>query len=750
MVEIPNAAQDQYAHIQSLQLVALKSARRSWGGVDPNRISETWLPKVRRDLTPVVTAAQINAATAGSDYSAMTLAQQGTYSAPTAYVDPRAFGGYAADGRSLETMLDAPAYRAKQLIGSGVSVPEAMSKSSDFLDVLIASTITDAARQSASVDIATRPSVGYTRMLNPPSCSRCTILAGRFYRWNKGFRRHPSCFPAGTVVSGPAPDAATRRWYEGELAIIRTASGKELTATANHPILTDQGWVPAGMLNEGDNVVSSTAPDGAVPLVVPNEKHAPSLIEDVWGANGMVPLGAMPTSAEDFHGDGGHGDVDTVLSDRLLGHGSHARSDEGVEDVLLSTGLNEAVTLAGFGAGAELVVGQAHSLIGTMRSVGLSGPFWGAHLGGAREPGLGMATNVAPEIYEPLADDVPTHARALGEFVLARSGLIVPSDGLDIERNVSPRWDAPAGPISVESSSAYASRGKDLGERLASQVELDRVVDVSLVEWSGHVYNLTSSEGWYSANGLIVSNCDCVHVATSVGSTQGALSEGLIQDPYEYFNSLSEAQQTKLVGKFNATAIRDGADISQVVNAASRSKRIGMFTTAGTTKRGYAGSILKPGQRRMTPDAIYRLNPTKEGALADLKAQGYLLPQGQVATGAIRGQVEGFGALGAGGQRRAASQSVLDARATGIRDPNVRYTMTASERRVYDAKQRYETALSGRDPFTSPGFGNTPDPYGVGTNTSTASFKPVTPKVLAQTEQEYRRQLIKGGEIFTN
>ena len=34
---------------------------------------------------------------------------------------------------------------------------------------------------------------GYVRMLNPPSCSRCAILAGRFYLWNEGFERHPLC-----------------------------------------------------------------------------------------------------------------------------------------------------------------------------------------------------------------------------------------------------------------------------------------------------------------------------------------------------------------------------------------------------------------------------------------------------------------------------------------------------------------------------------------------------------------------------
>ncbi len=43
-------------------------------------------------------------------------------------------------------------------------------------------------------------------MLNPPSCSRCIILAGRWYRWNEGFRRHPRCdcqhIPASESVAG--------------------------------------------------------------------------------------------------------------------------------------------------------------------------------------------------------------------------------------------------------------------------------------------------------------------------------------------------------------------------------------------------------------------------------------------------------------------------------------------------------------------------------------------------------------------
>jgi hypothetical protein len=49
--------------------------------------------------------------------------------------------------------------------------------------------------------------VGYIRLLTPPSCARCAILAGRFYKWSDGFQRHPMCdckhVPATQEVADP-------------------------------------------------------------------------------------------------------------------------------------------------------------------------------------------------------------------------------------------------------------------------------------------------------------------------------------------------------------------------------------------------------------------------------------------------------------------------------------------------------------------------------------------------------------------
>lgn len=62
------------------------------------------------------------------------------------------------------------------------------------LDRLVATLVQDAGRTASAVDMARRPAVtGYVRSLNPPSCSRCAVLAGRVYRYSTGFQRHPLC-----------------------------------------------------------------------------------------------------------------------------------------------------------------------------------------------------------------------------------------------------------------------------------------------------------------------------------------------------------------------------------------------------------------------------------------------------------------------------------------------------------------------------------------------------------------------------
>lgn len=103
------------------------------------------------------------------------LAEQRIDAPAVAVVNDAAFARTASDGRSLVGLLQQAA-------------------DEQALAVIVATQIQDAARVAAGVSTTVRPTVdGHVRYLNPPSCARCAILAGRFYRWSDGFQRHPRC-----------------------------------------------------------------------------------------------------------------------------------------------------------------------------------------------------------------------------------------------------------------------------------------------------------------------------------------------------------------------------------------------------------------------------------------------------------------------------------------------------------------------------------------------------------------------------
>lgn len=399
MASIPPAIEHHYALVRDQEARALATATRHWRKLGPNWIADAWRERIPA-VASAITTAQRTAATSALVSGALALGEQGTWAEPDGLVDPAAFAGVTGDGRPHDTLLRAPAITARTLIADGVEPAEALAAGGRQLSMMVLTEIADAGRGAAGVQIAARPRVGYVRMLNPPSCSRCVVLAGRFYRWNQGFLRHP--------------------------------------------------------------------------------------------------------------------------------------------------------------------------------------------------------------------------------------------------------------------------------------------------------------------------RCDCKHVPTMVTDQAEAFAEGLIDDPYEAFNRMSEAEQNRVFTNAGAQAIRDGADMYQVVNARRGMKYRGAFTTEGTSRHGWAGQILRKGQKRMTPETIYRLNPNREQAVEALRAQGYITGRGQVSGGALRGQYE--------------------AAYEGRR-------MTAAEKRVAVATRDWQDVQNGLNPWTPAAQ----ERHG-GARIGGADY-PLTPKIAAEVEARYYAATATGGEL---
>lgn len=210
-------------------------------------------------------------------------------------------------------------------------------------------------------------------------------------------------------------------------------------------------------------------------------------------------------------------------------------------------------------------------------------------------------------------------------------------------------------------------------------------------------------------------HCDCRHIPASE-----AIAGDLTTDPYAYFNSLSKDDQTATFGRIEARAIRDGADIYRVENVKLR----GLATAKGHLRYGTPS--------RMTVDDIYRVAGTRTNAIKLMQREGYITGP-QVAGGNLIGIREGFGALGKGGKARAASDAVIESRLTGVRDPLNRYTMTAAERRLYDAKVRLDVGRTGVWPRS------------IGQNSADMHVRPtaITPAELATLERAYMNEVAK-------
>ncbi|MFD0405011.1 hypothetical protein [Kitasatospora sp. NPDC127116] len=146
-------------------------------------------------------------------------------------------------------------------------------------------------------------------------------------------------------------------------------------------------------------------------------------------------------------------------------------------------------------------------------------------------------------------------------------------------------------------------------------------------------------------------HCHCTHVPVAGRGRHRPKVPTL--NPRVYFDSLTAAQQNRAFTVHGAQAIRDGADIRQVVNARRGVATTGSWvengvthrgrlartgtgqqvttTSFGTSRRSLAGRRLREagarGQqvRRLTPEAIYRLASTRDEAIQLLYRHGYIV-----------------------------------------------------------------------------------------------------------------------------
>lgn len=338
---------------------------------------------------------------------------------------------------------------------------------------------------------------------------------------------HPHCLPGDTLVSATGRiTAVSKRWFEGDVAVIATAGGKRLTATVNHPVLTRRGWVAAGALNVRDEVVCRVGP---VPVgdssARRDDEHqdVPASISEVVDAflsAREVSSREVPGSAEDFHGDGMAGEVTVVGAHRELSDRVDAATAQLAHDAALSAADVGPGSLLGdrhFDFGRE---GLGHAADGVMS---------GGHHGGSS---LRSHALEADEVLLPLAAD--GHAG----------------------------FDEPLG----DSWASDAQLARQIQDGATGAVFADQVVHIERHSFAGHVFNLETESGHFTCNNIVTHNCWCK--LRSRPSLNGARWREVPRGEAAFLRGLPAGEAAKVMGsRERAARVLDGAGVANVVNA---------------------------------------------------------------------------------------------------------------------------------------------------------------------------------------
>lgn len=250
--QVEEAALARYKAQKALADATHRYATQVWRSLDKSDLTASW-EKQASSVVTAVTKAQVQAASGAAEYHRKVMTAQGGAVDLDGVINPSAFGGVAADGRPLSSLLYQPVITAKQAIADGASQTAAMAQGQRQFAAMASQQVRDAGRVADGLaTFANKNTVGYYRMLNGPSCSRCAVLAGKFFRKNTGFQRHPYCDCVHVAAEDVNDSFAfdTRKAVEqGQVTGLKDAERKAILdgADPSRVINSRRGMDPAGL-----------------------------------------------------------------------------------------------------------------------------------------------------------------------------------------------------------------------------------------------------------------------------------------------------------------------------------------------------------------------------------------------------------------------------------------------------------------------------------------------------------------------
>lgn len=273
------SAEQHYSQQAQLAYATARQVDGYWRRVRADDV-DAWRQLLEPAVT-VVAAGQLLAARAADGYVSAALVEQGADVPTVGRVNAAGFAGMANGPVPVADLLDLPRIGALEAIAQGAAPAAALAAAGRRLQGYALSLVQDAGRQAVSAAITARPAVGWRRMVNVPCCERCAILAGKWFKWNQGFQRHPRCdcthIPAAEDSPGNIATDPDALFASGQVRGLREAEAKAIADGAD-PIavvnarrgrdaagmFTTEGTTRRGVAGRAIRALRSGSPESAI------------------------------------------------------------------------------------------------------------------------------------------------------------------------------------------------------------------------------------------------------------------------------------------------------------------------------------------------------------------------------------------------------------------------------------------------------------------------------------------------------
>lgn len=349
---------------------------------------------------------------------------------------------------------------------------------------------------------------------------------GKKFKWSKppSDTGHPGqdyqCLLGTSVLNGfQFIKKLYRRIYTGKLSYFVTDDGLLFGATPNHPILTIDGVKPINSINSGDYIIERF--NNTIAAVNSNSNRFKINFCQIFNSFNKSFFDKSASKCSDFHGDGSDQEIDIITPDSFLIKVidfifNEKISKLGLSDTDMAIGY---YCLSGISNLTFCFKSLFRTKAGFMSRLDLIKSLFNRHFTPFELFAFALAPYFNTRFKKMLSYYSPGNFVMFRNCIFAYTILVHGHDFVNWQFDRASFNDIKSAiDRSINSESLEVLRNnirietdnfRNFENCESSGIQISKIVNVFSSDFSGHVYNLQTNNGYYIADNVLVGNCRC-------------------------------------------------------------------------------------------------------------------------------------------------------------------------------------------------------------------------------------------------